>query len=472
MSNIIDEKTFVEIDKIISLHLKSKSSVSQLTLNQVKSLVYFNNQSGDLKALRYYYVKKEFFKVLIDSYCMQDKSLFHLLLDVATKFNNPYDYKNIFYNQELDDFDSFFELLIKLSDHDIINILNSVYNKHLEYMHGRKIHKLIYQLQKNKKYIALSHLCDPAQKYSSYIKEKIKDEFPFYKDGIDDLMSPSQASQIKPNNVILALLHNDITILNIFLKLNPHLLKNFDFKQVSFIDNEAMTYLQIIHKRGIEYVQNLFTFLINEDLNAETNEKIRLFMKNMDLPSKQRLTQEKVHTEIIKKEKINSMWFNLSRLKKLFSKKSLSKKTSEIKNESINYETYKLDKETVDAHFQFIYELNLDTKEKNSLFELQVLILELINMGHMNVKIKCDTLLILQDKLPKLTQTYLDLTQTDIAQKAIYSEAYVNAIALLINQFNLYYQELKEIKKQALTMNFTEQIVFLEKKYLSSSGSS
>jgi hypothetical protein len=474
MSNTIDEQTFIEINKIITLHLKSKSSISQTTLNRVKSLIYFNNQSGDLKALKYYYVKTEFFNALINSYFIQDKSLFKILLDLASKFNNPHNQKNIFYNSDLEDLDSLFEFLMKCSDNDIINILNSVYAKNLEQMHYWKIHKLIYLLQQNKKYTALSHLCDPKQNYHKYITEQIKNEFPFYKDGIGTLMSPTQTSQINPNNVILALLHNDITTLNIFLRLNPNLLKHFKFDEFSFINNEAMVYLKIVYAQNLKYVQNLFTFRLNEDLNQDTGERIKNLIKNMDFIKKEQLLKGKFHQQKEKTTKesiLDNSFHLLSYLNKLFTKKK-SNTTDVVIEKEVILESQKLDNETVAHYFQFMYELNLDTLEKNSLLHFEQLILDILNIGQMSVKIKCDILLILQDKLPKLTQTYLELTQTDPSKKMVYLDAYINAIDLLSNQFNLYYEELMGLKKQTLALNFTEQIVFLEKKYLTSSNGS
>jgi hypothetical protein len=470
MDNTITVNTFSQVKAIIKTHLKG--GFSNEKLEQVKELFYFNAK-GDLKGYDFYYINREFVETLIYSYKMEDKSLFQFILSLSLKFSSSsYRQEKPLCAKSHASLGQFFRSLIQENESVIIDLFKAIHPIYTEGLgeYGWTFHDFFKSLIEKKKYEVLKALFHP-----NYIESKalckvlsMEGAYSGYEKGYV-MLSPAQCRALEIDNLINAIAHNDITCLNIFLKANARVIKQIDLKKLNFIDNEAITYLKIVRAQGFIKTQNIFKFNLEDDLNLAGGEKIKTLIQTMNGDFIQTLTQGKgkiVNTTHIQ-EKTSWAWVEN------FQKKISGLKFKKAKSASLIDDTtlkqikeQQLTQEMINTYFDFIYQNELQTDEKTVLLTLQALILKILSIGEMNVKIKCDILLILQEKLPSLTQSYVELIKQDSHQRAIYLNSYVQSITLIYQQFNLYYEELHALKTQKLALSFTENVVFLEKKYL------
>ena len=467
MDNTITVNTFSQVKEMIRNHLKGGFSEEQLS--QVKDLFYFNAK-GDLKGYDFHYIDKAFLESIIYSYQMEDKSLFQFLLSLSLKFSSS-NYEKPLCAKSGSSLGLFFSLLIYEKDNVIIDVFKAIYPTYTESIKywGWSFHDFFRKLIEQKKYEVLKALFHPEYCESKQLSSVLSMGKTYSYDNGYVMLSPAQCTEVDVNNLINAIAQNDITCLNIFLRANPKLIKKIDFKKLHFVNNEAMTYLKIVRAQGLTHTQEIFKFNLSADLNLTHGEKIKTLIKTMESSTIERLSQGvgKIMNVSQTQERTGGVWLEIIQNKFTQWAAKKAKKPSLIDEHSAKkIKEAHLTKDTINSYFDFIYQSKLAVEEKNRLLELQAVVLNILSVGEMSVKVKCDILLILEDKLPTLTQSYIELIQQDSKQKQIHLDSYLKSIDLIIQQFQVYYEEVQALKTQKLTLTFTEQVVFLEKKYL------
>jgi hypothetical protein len=470
MDNVlITEEYFQTIAKMIQEKHKSEDII-----NHAESLLYATVNGQKMIKLIDKRTHRSYVNALYIAFQIEDKKVYNYLIKLI----------DLLFNHKID----IYCFLLYLEQNDttfITNFLELIKNKNVAYSDSA-----LSVMMFDRQYTVLFHLFKNKTLIKKLFIFGAKEKQPLFYFLASDVRQQFDEQQIntinityKPchNGLLWALILNDIVSLNILLMTGEFKIHHCIFKDSYLLNNEAMLYLRMVYHLGLDAMQEKLQFNLMNDYDQKTNDKLIKAISHLSEEEK-----KQYNTKASKKIKIKSFFSNeklessnedktlysiLSNIKSLFSKKLSN---DDLNNQIISNQVKINSKKD---NYQFVIHTSfsqLDEKLKNysyydeHLFDnLKNILINIVLMSEFknNSQIQNDIQLILHKTLPSLIHSYTELIHYS-QNNDYYFQELKKAIAIMEHTFSEHLLLLRKNHEEKLVLNFSENIAFVEKKFL------
>lgn len=462
---LIEENDFI----FISEKIKNQDSVDSI-LQALDSFCYTMVNGKKVVKLANKYLHEPYLKTLNLAFNLNDKKVYDYLISLLPLIfqdNNEFDTHRFleYLNPNDEKFIAAFLSLRKntklvLPDYSLsIMILKKQYN-------------ILFYLLQNKSRLrsALISSFSSPKHLSRFMDFDVRDSF-----NEIEIDSVNATYTNLSNAICLALLKNDIVSLNILMMTGKIKLPKSIFKDLYFLNNEAMQYLRMVYHLGLEAMQEKFQFKLECDYDIKTNDKLIKAVSNLDEQLKNQyntLSKKPAMNKPLFKESgevnnLNEKITLINKIKSLLSKKeSINKKQAKNrKSHSKEVSTQVLINNTFSELSEKMKQDNHDSKDLFKTLENTLINIVLMSEFKNNTQIQNDMQLILHKTLPSLIHSYIELVSHN-NQSALYFQELKKTISIMEQTFSEHFLTLRKAHEEKLLLNFSENVAFVEKKFL------